>query len=542
VKVTTTIIIILFSLSIIFLGCENPVANNTASEPGTLKVSVDWPKGWLSNPSIQAKLTPKEGKQQDVSDKFSINDNVDRAVATYNASLDDGIYTLSLSLLQDSVTTWKQDDEFEIKSGETSQKQYSLTAEYWSRTYGGSGSNDDTAYSIHENSDGGYIVAGYTLSFGAGSEDYWILKVKSDGTVAWQKAYGGADWDRAHSIRETSDGGFIVAGKTQSFGAGVDDYWILKLNSDGTVAWQKTYGGTGTDIAYDVRETSDGGYIVAGETASYSSGSRGAWIVKLNSDGTVSWEKVFGGAGTVSDYARSIEETSDNGFIVAGDTSSFGAGNDDYWLLKLKSDGTIAWQKAYGGTGNDNVYSIQELSSGGFIVAGKTQSFGAGSDDYWILKLQSDGTIDWQKSFGGTDSDYATSIIESSSGGFIVSGRTVSFGNVADDYWILKLNNDSSVAWQKTYDLGGSDLAWSIQESSDNGYVVAGVGSHDYYVLKVQNDGTCPPLGADTSVTPGATSATVSNTSVTAQSSSATIKTTNATVTDTSATVNQQAP
>ena len=257
----------------------------------------------------------------------------------------------------------------------------------WAKSYGGSGY--DYAHSIQQTSDGGYIVAGYTESFGAGNEDLWVLKLNADSTVAWQKTYGGSDLDRATSIQQTSDGGYIVAGWTDSFGAGIQDLWVLKLNADGTVAWQKTYGGSGYGDATSIQQTSDGGYIVAGVT--FGTGNEDLWVLKLNADGTVAWQKTYGGSGF--DYATSIQQTSDGGYIVAGGTASFGAGNEDLWVLKLNADGTVAWQKTYGGSGYDGALSIQQTSDGGYIVAGFT-ALGAGDYDIWVLKLDSNGNID----------------------------------------------------------------------------------------------------------------------------------------------------
>jgi len=158
------------------------------------------------------------------------------------------------------------------------------SAGQWAKTYGGTG--DDYAYSIQQTSDGGYIVAGYTGSSGAGLADFWVLKLKSDGTVDWQKTYGGGGYDSASSIQQTSDGGYIVAGVTTSFGAGGYDFWVLKLDGSGNVQWQKTYGGTGNDYANSIQQTTDGGYIVAGVTTSFGAGGD-FWVLKLDSSGNV---------------------------------------------------------------------------------------------------------------------------------------------------------------------------------------------------------------------------------------------------------------
>ncbi len=363
----------------------------------------------------------------------------------------------------------------------------------WSLPIGGTGT--DRAYSIQQTADGGYIVAGYTYSFGAGGADAWVLKLNANGSVAWQKTYGGTNGDWASSIQQTADGGYIVAGFTSSFGAGGDDAWVLKLNDDGSVAWQHAYGRTGSELAYSIQQTADGGFIVAGSTNSFGAGGNDAWVFKLHTNtGFVDWQKTFGGTG--DDVVTSIHQTADGGYIVAGYTDSFGAGSYDAWVLKLNADGSVAWQKTYGGTGNDSFASIQQTADGGYIVTGSTNSFGAGgSGDAWVLKLNADGSVAWQKTYGGTHGDLATSIRQTADGGYIVAGITSSFGGWSFDAWVFKLNADGSIAWQKSYGGTGSDHANSIRQTADGGYIVAGytssfgAGGDDAWVLELDKEG-----------------------------------------------------
>ncbi|MDI6733382.1 MAG: hypothetical protein QME16_05630, partial [Planctomycetota bacterium] len=216
--------------------------------------------------------------------------------------------------------------------------------------------------------------------------------------------------------------------------------------------------------------------------------------------------------------------------------------------LKLTSTGSIDWQKTYGGTGSDSAQSIQQTSDGGYIVAGVTQSFGTGSADFWVLKLTSTGSIDWQKTYGGTGYDRANSIQQTADGGYVVAGNTTSFGAGSNDFWVLKLNNDGTVAWQKTYGGTGGETANSIRQTADGGYIVAGntpsfgAGSADFWVLKLNPDGTCPPLGQNTTVSPVDTNVTPVDTTVTPADTSATVTDTSVTGVDTNAAVNQQAP
>ena len=415
------------------------------------------------------------------------------------------------------------------------------SAGQWAKIYGYGrpAGGDEIAYSIQQTSDGGYIVAGYTKSFGAGSADAWVLKLDASGNVAWQKTYGGTNYDYAYSIQQTSDGGYIVAGWTCSFGGGDCDAWVLKLDANGNVQWQKTYGGSDDDEAYSIQQTLDGGYIVAGYTKSFGAGYHDVWVLKLDSNGNIQWQKTYGGKGI--DYANSIQQTLDGGYIVAGYTRSFGLGGD-VWVLKLDANGNVQWQKHYGGDWYDYASSIQQTSDGGYIVAGWTQSFGSvGRDDVWVLKLDKDGNIQWQKTYSNPDVDYANSIQQTSDGGYIVAGWTES-SLLNYDVWVLKLDANGNIQWQKTYGGSGKDDANSIQQTSDGGYIVAGwtrsfgsVGSNDVWVLKLDSNGNIPGCSVEgssnatvktTNVSGVDSSAVVTNTSVTPGTSNAVVKNT----------------
>ena len=359
------------------------------------------------------------------------------------------------------------------------------------KTFGGA--MNDEAYSIIQTSDGGYAVAGYTESKGRGSADFWVLKLDNTGTKVWEKTFGGAMNDEAHSIIQTSDDGYAVAGYTNSKGSGSRDFWVLKLNSTGRIVWEKTVGGSRGDRAYSIIQTSDDGYAVAGYTHSKGSGGSDFWVLKLNSAGTEVWEKTFGGA--MGDGARSIIQTSDDGYAVAGHTYSKGRGGSDFWVLKLNSAGTEVWNETFGGTDVDFARSIIQTSDGGYAVAGYTYSKGSGGSDFWVLKLNSAGTKIWDKTFGGARNDVAYSIIQTSDGGYAVAGETNSKGSGSWDVWVLKLNNTGTKIWDKTFGGSSGDRAYSIIQTSDGGYAVAGYtyskgrGKNDFWVLKLDTHG-----------------------------------------------------
>jgi len=407
----------------------------------------------------------------------------------------------------------------------------SLNAQ-WARTYGGS--EDDYAYSIQQTSDGGYIVAGKTSSFGAGSGDVLVLKLSSDGSIEWQKTCGRDYSDEAHSIQQTNDGGYIVGGDIAIRGWNI---WVLKLSFNGSIEWQKSYSGSVINRARSIQQTNDGGYIVAGYTGE-NIYVLDIWILKLSSDGTIEWQKTYGGS--QPEEASSIQQTNDGGYIVAGQTESFGAGNVDILVLKFASDGTIEWQKTYGGSESEIAHSIQQTGDGGYIVAGETSSFGAGSGDILVLKLASDGTIEWQKTYGGNESEIARSIQQTSDGGYIVAGSGFY------DFLVLKLSSDGTIEWQKTYGRGYSDEAHSIQQTNDGGYIVAGVissygaGRRDFLILKLSSNGDIDPacrfvkesnaevsdadiIPADTDITPEDTDIAPQDTDIAPQESDAVV-------------------
>ncbi len=401
----------------------------------------------------------------------------------------------------------------------------------WAKTYGAGG--DDYANSIQQTSDGGYIVAGasYPGASGYSYGDLWVLKLRIDGTVDWQKTYGGSDVDFGGLIQQTADGGYIVAGTTYSFGAGNGDLWVLKLFSDGTEDWQKAYGGSGNDSASSIQQTSDGGYIVTGTTYSFGAGNGDLWVLKLKSDGTVDWEKTYAGYYN-RDSASSVQQTSDGGYIVAGSSEIIGTGFD-IWVLKLNGEGAVDWQKTYGGSADDYASSIQQTSDGGYILAGYTVTIQ--DETALVMKLDSGGNVLWGKTYDGPGDEYASSVQQTADGGYIVTGTIYpgSHGNTLGDLWVLKMRNDGTVDWQKTYGGSGNDSASSIQQTSDGGYIVAGgtksfgAGMYDFWVLKLDSNGNisgCPGgvIGAS-SAAEGSPTITVTSPTLTIGNSSASI-------------------
>jgi hypothetical protein len=368
--------------------------------------------------------------------------------------------------------------------------------------------------------------------------------------VQWQKAIGGTRVDLAQSIQPTADGGYIVAGNTNSQDGDVSGYHsgaygcyqscfdeticgyypdglVVKLNSTGVIQWQKAIGGSAADNLLSIQPTADGGYIASGLTYSndgdvsgYHGGAEAdAWVVKLSSSGAIQWQKVLGGS-TGCDFANAVLSTTDGGYIIAGHTDSNDgdvtsiAGERDVWIVKLSSSGAIQWQKTIGGAESDYAYSLQSTPDGGYIAAGYSYSNDGdvsgnhGDADAWVVKLSSSGAIQWQKSLGGSNEEIARSIQPTTDGGYIVAVSSKSnngdvSGNHGDaDAWIVKLSSSGAIEWQKS--LGGSDeeIARSIQPTTDGGYIVAGStksnngdvsgnhGGQDAWIVKLSSNGT----------------------------------------------------
>lgn len=300
----------------------------------------------------------------------------------------------------------------------------------WTRTFGGI--ELDIAKSVQQTTDGGYIVTGYV-----GSGDIWLIKTDANGNEEWNQTFGGIYQDVGHAILQTTDGGYIIAGFTNSFGVGNSDVWLIKTDLNGNEMWNQTYGGIDGDIAFSVQQTIDGGYIVAGYTISYGAGEADIWLIKTNENGNEEWNYTFGGY--EYDTCYSVQQTIDGGFIVAGKTNSYGSGLSDSWLIKTDANGNEEWNQTFGGNFDDGINSVQQTIDEGYIVTGFTGSFGAGNFDFWVIKTDLNGNEMWNQTFGGSSNDIANSIKQTTDGGFILCGVTDSYGAGSSDFWLIKL-------------------------------------------------------------------------------------------------------
>ncbi|MDD5529587.1 MAG: T9SS type A sorting domain-containing protein [bacterium] len=365
----------------------------------------------------------------------------------------------------------------------------------WTRIYGGS--SDDYGFSVEQTTDGGFIIAGWTYSFGVGTPDsssnFYLIKIDSLGDTLWTKTFGGTSDDFAWSVQQTQDSGFIIAGYTMSFGSGEEDFYLIKTNLSGDTLWTKTYGGNYVDYGYSVEQTTDSGFIIAGYTQSFGAGGD-IYLIKTNSSGDTLWTKTYGGSS--EDYAYSVEQTTDGGFIITGLTHSFGTVGGSVYLIKTNSSGDTLWTRTYGGSNSDWGYSVQQTTDGGFIITGMTYSLGGGYQDVYLIKTDYLGDTLWTKTFGGTGNDWGYSVEQTTDGGFIITGCTQSFGIVGGNVYLIKTNSSGDTLWTRTYGGSNSDWGYSVHQTTDGGFIISGdtrsfgTGSWDIYLIKTDSLGS----------------------------------------------------
>jgi len=356
------------------------------------------------------------------------------------------------------------------------------------------GRNYDWGTSLIQTSDGGYAIAGYTSSFGAGETDVYVVKLDAHGNLQWTTTIGGPESDGGNSLIQTSDGGYAIAGYTSSFGAGGHDVYVVKLDANGNLQWTTTIGGKKEDVGTSLIQTSDGGYAIAGFTYSFGAGKMDVYVIKLDANGNLQWTKTIGGK--KEDVGTSFIQTSDGGYAIAGFTSSFGAGEWDVYVVKLDAHGNLQWTKTIGGKGDDKGYSLIQTSDGGYAIAGFTSSFGAEGLDVYVVKLNANGNLHWTKVIGGKKEDMGYSLIQTSDGGYAIAGITSSFGAGEWDVYVVKLNANGKPQWTKTIGAKNENHSRSsLIQTSDGGYAITsptssfGAGEEDVYFIKLDKNG-----------------------------------------------------
>jgi hypothetical protein len=379
------------------------------------------------------------------------------------------------------------------------------------------GTKNESAKSVIKTQDGGYAIVGYTQSMDGDVEgksnesfDYWFLKFNASKELEWQKTYGGSADDRANSVIQTNDGGYAVVGKSKSGdgdvleNAGYDDFWITKLDINGSVSWVQSFGYSGSDVPYSIIQTNDQGYLLSGVldvSASNGQGDRltniqgrhaggDYWIIKLSSSGVKEWSNYYGG--TFTDTAYSAIQTNDNGYIIVGSSDSTDVnisnnkGNYDFWIIKISELGTLIWEKSFGGDQVDEARSISQMADGNYLVIGDTRSSNIdvsqnnGAADVWIIKISPEGSLIWEKTLGGSSFDVGRSISKTQDDGFLIAGNSRSSDGVLDinngqnDALVMKINNSGYLEWQKT--IGGTEVDFfnGVEELIDGSIVAVG--------------------------------------------------------------------
>jgi hypothetical protein len=423
----------------------------------------------------------------------------------------------------------------------------------WARSYGGPADDglDFGGDCMLENSDGDLVVVGFTRSFAATDADLWVLRIDPDGEIRWERSYPAPGGEFGRAVDETPDGGLVVAGGPDPFGGVEGDAWVRKLQATGSVEWARGYGGAGFDHFMSIRTTPPGGFIAAGLTDSSGAGGLDAWVVKLDASGNIEWEGAYGTP--ADDGVFAVRRTRPGGgYVVAGFTDTVGTSSDAF-IAKLDPLGVVEWERLYGTpTGDEWIVSIEQTEDQGYVAAGWTDSFGQGGSDFWVLRLDAAGDVLWQRCYGGASADEAWSVQPvAADGGFLVTGMSDSFDPDPGSFWVLKLSAAGDVEWQKLYGGPGDEVGRSVRLTADGGVALLGYtesfggGGMDLWVLKLEPDGSIAapcPLGADTGVT-------AVDTTATAAAAASVVAVTSATVTDlpvadvqTAAAVEQQCP
>jgi hypothetical protein len=359
------------------------------------------------------------------------------------------------------------------------------------RTYGGA--HDDFGYSVQQTTDGGYIIAGNTRSYGAGGSDVYLVRTNASGDTLWTRAYGGTGYDAGLSVLQTGDGGFIIAGVTSSYGAGTGDVYLIKTDSSGDTLWTRTVGGPGDEWGRSIRPTADGGCIATGYTESYGAGSRDVYAVRTSASGDTLWTRTFGGTST--DEGRSAQQTHDSGFVIAGYTYSSGSGNSDVYLVKASANGDTSWTRSFGMNAGswDHGYDVLQTIDSGYVIAGYTQSEGLDTLDIYLIRTNSRGDTIWTRTYGGPQWEEGYSVQQTAEGGFVITGYTRSFGG--NDVYLIKTDACGDTQWTRTYRGANGAIGNCVRQTADSGYIIAGytdsfgAGGYDFYLVKTDSLG-----------------------------------------------------
>jgi len=361
----------------------------------------------------------------------------------------------------------------------------------WTRTFGGEGW--DSGNNVKQTDDGGYIIAGSTTSFGVGHSDIWLLKTDSTGREEWSRTFGEINNDYGRSVHQTNDGGYIIVGSIGSNNPWNSDVRLIKVDSTGNDEWIQTFGGEGSDDGYCIQQTIDGGFIISGLTNSFGNGVEDGWLIKTDSNGEEEWNQTYGGQ--YNDYLLSVQQTNDGGYIATGYTNSRIPDVNDVWMVKTDSTGNEQWDQTFGGGADDFGKNIHQTVDEGYIIVGVTESFSAGIRDVLLIKTDSTGNEQWHQTFGDDGWNEGYSLKQTNDGGYIIIGNTESLVAVYLDVWLIKTDSDGEVEWEQTF--GGTDDDWGtgVDQTGDSGYIIIGntdpffSGNWDVLLIRVDSEG-----------------------------------------------------
>ena len=357
----------------------------------------------------------------------------------------------------------------------------------FNQTYGGKHS-EYVSFAV-ETPDKGFMIVGTTTSYGAGDSDIWLLKINSNGVPEWNKTYGTPGFESSHYIITTNDDAYLITGRTNYYGEGDLDLLLLKVDNEGNLLWNRTMGGTGDEWMWEIEKTGDGGYALAGRTNSYGAGLNDYWLLKTDAEGNPEWNVTLGGI--EDDRARSLLITDDGGYLVHGWSSSYGAGMLDFWLVKTDQKGYPQWNKTYGGIETERGIALIKSEDGGYVLSGNTVSYGSGSNDFYLVKTDVNGDMLWNKTYGGGSGETAGYLLNTVDGGYALVGYTESFGAGSRDIYMVLTDSEGNLLWNRTF--GGSEyegVGFCIN-TLNGGYLVGGhtqsygQGEDDYFIIKL---------------------------------------------------------